>query len=89
MNEIIPIPKNSNQSELCNVLFATKKSINKEWDFDTILEEIDQNSVPNKEDSKKLYRTARAINDHIAKATTIKDFLVVTTTTVTINPNYR
>lgn len=89
MNEIIPIPKNSNQSELCNVLFATKKSMTLEWDFDTICEKSDPNSVPDKKEIEKLYRAARAVNDHIAKETTVKDFLVITKSTVLINPIYR
>lgn len=89
----------SNQAELCKILFASKKSVNKSWETEEVLEGwdypedriYDGNGKLLKENRLKAYQTAEKINTKIMKATEGKiiDLLVYSTKTVSINQKYR
>jgi len=86
LRKVVPIPKNTDQFELCSVIFKNQLSKEKEWSNDEILEKWGSNFE--KSQWRKVYSAAREINQKVATKTTIADLLLVTTKTVQLNPSY-
>lgn len=97
--EIVFKKEDSNQAELCKVLFRDKKSASKIWHTDEILEAwgwtkeliYDKEGKLLKSNRLKAYQSADKLNNKVMKATQgkISDLLVYTTKTVTVNSKYR
>ena len=75
--------RNSNGHYLLKTIFEDK---NKIWEFDEIAD--DWNDEYKKDDWNRYYNAGYAVNEKIAKETTIKDFLAITNKTVGINRKY-
>jgi hypothetical protein len=80
---IISKTRNSNGHYLLKTLFKNKGKI---WEFDEIAE--DWNDEYEKDGWNRYYNAGYAVNEKIAKETTIKDFLDITNKTVAINKKY-
>ncbi len=70
---------------MLEIIFKNKENAGKDWQFSEIAELIDNEADF---DWKKLYNIADAIKKHIAIETGIKDFFMLTTQSVRINPQY-
>jgi hypothetical protein len=81
----IKIQKFSKQYYMLEIIFKNKENAGKDWQFSEIAELIDNEADF---DWKKLYNIADAIKKHIAIETGIKDFFMLTTQSVRINPQY-
>ena len=81
---IITKKEESDPHKLMRTLF---KDVSKTWASDEILEDWGYSFG---EDIKKnkAYQAGKAVNRSIAQETTIKDFLEITTKTISINPKY-
>lgn len=89
----------TNQSELCRVLFKDQKSIKKAWDTDEMLLEwgwaenrvYDEEGRLQKENRLKVYTAASDVNDKVLKATkgAIPYLLTYTTKSVSLTEEYR
>ncbi len=73
----IPIPRDSNQSGICEVVFKNKTSVNKLWNWDEIVEAWGDTD-PEAHHWRRVYNAARTINETVATKTTINDLLIVT-----------
>lgn len=82
----VPIPKNTDQFDLCNAIFKNSSSKQKEWSFDEMFEEWGSNFELSQ--WRKVYNAAREINQKVAAKTMIDNLLLVTTKTVQLNPSY-
>lgn len=74
----------SDPHELLKTIF---KNITKVWSSDEVLDDW-KFDIDKKTPKKKIYFAGLAVNRIIAQETTIKDFLDITTKTVTINKKY-
>jgi hypothetical protein len=89
----------SNQAELCRVLFMNKESIDRSWDTEEVLEAwdypedriYDNGGKLLKENRLKIYQTAEKINNKVMKVTKGKviDLLIYSTKAVSVNQKYR
>ena len=86
-DKTIPIPTNTNQSELCKVIFENKTSVNREWSWDELLvkwgggyEDTDKWRV--------VYNAGREVNKKVAIETGVKDLFIVKKQTIKLNPKY-
>lgn len=75
--------RDSNGHYLLKTIFKDK---NKIWEFDEIAE--DWGDVYGKNDWNRYYNAGYKVNEKVAKETTIKDFLKITSKTVSINKEY-
>jgi hypothetical protein len=80
---LIAKSKNTDQHQLLEVLFEKPDKL---WNYDEIADGM--GTEFKKEEWKKYYNAARAINQKVAEGTTIKDFLVTSAKTVMINKRY-
>lgn len=87
-NKRIEIPKNTNQAELCKSLFSEKDNLDREWDWSEILEDWGETEPDPEKDWRKVYMAAREVNKKVAIETGVKDLLIVTKLTVSLNSNY-
>jgi hypothetical protein len=83
-NKLIPIPRSSNQELLCKSLF---KNLSRQWEWSELLEDWGDEEWT-KEGWRKIYEAARAINEHVAKKTTVEDFLLNSKKVTAVNPKY-
>jgi len=81
---IIAKKEESDPHKLMKTLF---KDVSKTWASDEILEDWGY-SFGEDVKKNKAYQAGKAINRTIAQETTIKDFLEITTKTISINPKY-
>ncbi len=84
--KLIKITKNTDQFYLCKTILKNEKSMAKEWDRDVLAEKLGGNAES--VNWHKIYNAAREVNKKIAVKTSIEDFFIATSTTVTINPQY-
>jgi hypothetical protein len=81
--------KNSDSHYLLDILFKNKEKV---WACDEIWEDpyfhSENKEYDPKTDWRKIYNSARLINEKVAIETTIKDFLNSTKTSVSINKKY-
>lgn len=81
--------KNSDPHYLLAVIFKEKE---RTWAYDEIWEDPyfgrNHTDYNPKKDKNKIYNAAYSVNEKVAKATTVRDFLDITTTTVSINKSY-
>jgi hypothetical protein len=84
----IPISRDTDEEDLCRVVFKNQNSTQRLWYIDEIVEEIgDQpESIPNW--SKKLYQAARRLNCKVAVEVGLKNFLMYSFKAVSVNPVY-
>lgn len=82
----IQIPLNSIEANLCEIIFKNKQSMQKQWSWDLIAE-FSGNEADNKQ-RYVVYRAAKRVRDKVAKKTKIEDFLLVTTQTIQVHPDY-
>lgn len=85
-NHEIPLLPDTNEEMLCRVVFKNKKALIKLWYMDEIVEAMGEGIEQTKYWKRRLYQTARQLNDKIAKETGLKDFIVYTTKTICVNP---
>jgi len=89
---IIQIPSNTNQDDLCRVIFSNKESMITKWEAaDVVNNEAwgEHEEDNHTEFSKKIYNAAHEINIKIATKTGIEDFLLTKPMiTVQVNPRY-
>jgi len=86
----IPIESNSHQFQLCQVLFASNKSVSKVWQVGEIVDAFGE-LIEGMVDywTNRIYHTIRHINNKIAVETGMKKFIWYENQTVMINPKYR
>lgn len=85
MGKEIEIPLNTNLEMVARVVLKNVENMKRKWSWDEIVEE-NRDSI-DLFDDRKIYIAARAINDKVAQATAIKDFLICKpTSTVQLNP---
>lgn len=82
----IQIPHNSDQELLCKVVLRNKQSMLKKWPWDEAVEAW--GDEPDTIGWRKVYNAGRAINDKVAVETATKDFLIVKTKFVQLNPKF-
>ncbi|MCS6956684.1 MAG: hypothetical protein NZM02_02455 [Patescibacteria group bacterium] len=82
--------KESFRAKLLELLTKNEKNIKKNWSWDEIIEEIEGilDETKQKEQKNRVYETGRDINEYIASKTGIRDFLLVNTQNIQINPIY-
>lgn len=81
----IKIQKFSRQYGLLRVIFQDEDATHNDWQFSEISELMDAEA---RFDWKKLYNIADAIRKNIAVETGIKDFFILTTQSLKVNPTY-
>ncbi|HTK33627.1 MAG TPA: PAS domain-containing protein [Candidatus Paceibacterota bacterium] len=81
----VNIQKFSKQYYILDIIFKDFACEEKDWQFCEISEKLD---IEAKFEWKKLYNTANAIRKNIAIETGIKDFFILTTQSIKINPAY-
>lgn len=81
----VKIQKFSKQYSMLRIIFKDFDCTEKDWQFSEISELLD---VQAEFDWKKLYNIADAIRKNIAIETGIKDFFILTTQSLKINPSY-
>lgn len=75
-------------AKLLYVLTNSNSSRKKKWDCGEIYERIEAIDIATKIQSRKVYDTGKNINKRLAEESHISDFLLVTTSTIQINPKY-
>jgi len=87
MGKAIEIPLNTNVEMVARVVLKNVENMRRKWSWDEIVEK-NHESTDNFTQGK-IYTAARAINEKVAKETTIKDFLVTKPIqTVRLNPDF-
>lgn len=86
-DKTIPIPTNTNQSELCKVIFENKTSVNREWSWDELLDKWG-GGYEDTDQWRVVYNAGREVNKKVAIETGIKDLLIVKKQTIKLNPKY-
>ncbi len=81
----IKIKKFSKQYYVLDIIFKDFDCTEKDWQLSEISEQMD---MQGRFDWKKLYNVADAIRKNIAIETGIKNFFILTTQSVKINPHY-
>jgi hypothetical protein len=73
-----------------NVLYlkAIFKDIKKVWNYDEIADSMHEIETYDKNSWNKYYQLGKAINTKVTSATSIKNFLVIKTKNVQVNPKY-
>jgi hypothetical protein len=84
----IPVSPNTNEEQVCKVIFKNKTALEKQWSYDEIVEAMGEGITRTRSWNRKLYQVARQLNDKIAIHAGLKDFIVYTTKTVNINPTF-
>ena len=87
-NKLVTISKSKNTNPY-HLLQTLIKDPMKIWGYDEIHEDWNNLEPYRKTDWEKYYQTGYAVNEKVAKETTIKDFLLVTRTSIRINPKYQ
>ena len=89
MGEEILIPPDTNQDDLCKVVFANKESVTREWSWDEILEKWgEEYGSYTRKDWRKVYEAKREVNQKISSKIGVSDLLIGTTHIVLVNPKY-
>lgn len=83
----VPIPTNTNQSELCKVIFENKTSVNREWSWDELLDKWG-GGYDDMDQWRIVYNAGREVNKKVAIETGVKDLLIVKKQTIKLNPKY-
>jgi len=87
MGKEIEIPLNTNLEMVARIVLKNVENMKRKWSWDEIVEENREDS--SLYDDRKIYIAARAINDKVAQATAIKDFIICKpTSTVQLNPDF-
>jgi len=86
-NNLIYIKPYTKQHDLCNILFASKKSMKKVWEIVDIVEAMGEYEF-NSEWTNKIYNTVRHLNEKIQIKTGIERFILYYNKTVIVNPKY-
>lgn len=87
------LSKASKQKKLCNALFSDKRKVQNGWNMDELLEKIAQrdifsmNRTERTEYKENIRQTAYNLNRNIATQTGTRQFLIISTTRIYINPN--
>lgn len=81
----IQIQRFSKQAQMLTIIFKDDASMHQDWQFSEISEMIDIEVTFN---WKKLYNIADAIRKNIAIETGIKNFFILTTQSIKINPQH-
>jgi hypothetical protein len=81
----IKVRKFSNQYYMLELIFKTPEDLQKDWQYSEIQESIDTAESAN---WKRLYDVVYALNKKILEKTGIKNFFIITTQSVKINPKY-
>jgi len=84
----VQIAKNTDQSELCRVIFGDNESMMKCWSYDEIHKSWKGIDNYNPKSWGKYYHAAYGVNEKVEKATQIKKFLVHTKNDVKVNEIY-
>ena len=86
-NKTILLPVDTNEDELCKIIFGSENSSKKLWDCDQILEKWGEIN-PQRDAWRKVYGAARRVSDKVAKETGIKDLITIKTKVIKVNPAY-
>lgn len=82
---ILISPRAANDSlTLLSILFSDRSKL---WHNDEVMEKWGL-TEGTKTEKRKAYHAGKALNDIIAKKTTVQDFLLINTKTISINPKY-
>lgn len=85
----IAIPKDSNQSAVCNVLFSNKASMKKIWNMDEFVEAMGESLEKIKELAERNYQAIFSINKAIYLSTNIKKLIIIENKkTIFIDPSF-
>ena len=88
----IQIPSNTNQDDLCRVVFFDKESMTKKWEAIDVVNDEAWGEKREDDDTvfrKKVYNAAHEVNIKIATETGLRDFLLTKPMiTVQVNPIY-
>lgn len=85
----IPVPKDTTQEIVCQVVLKNDKAMTKEWSWDEIyLESGVKEETIDAYKPRSIYNAGRAVNSKVAQETTIKDLLDVRMLTIQVNPKY-
>lgn len=82
----IPLKPDTNEEELCRIIFKNKEALEKLWSIDEIVEAMGESIEQTRRWNPKMYQAARQLNNKIARETGFRDFIVYTTKTICINP---
>lgn len=82
----IQIPLNTKQESLCKVILKSREAMEKQWSWDEICEEWE--NEPDENQRGIIYRAGKRVRDLVARKTGIPDFLIVTTKTIQVHPLY-
>lgn len=84
----IPLQPNTNEELLCGIVFKNLTTASRLWNTDEIVEEMGEDIEQTRTWKKRIYQTARQLNEKIVLATGLKEFLVYTMSTLCVNPIY-
>lgn len=82
----IHIPSDTDQEMLCKVVLRNKNAMSRRWNWDDIVEAWGDD--PDTVGWRKVYNAGRGVNEQVATETAIKDFLIVKTKTLQLNPDF-
>ncbi len=85
-NKKINIKLNTDQSELCKVIFQSHNSLKKVWNYDELAKKWGENPIDIK--WRRFYQAGREINKKIAMKASFNDFFICKKTSVSINTLY-
>jgi hypothetical protein len=85
----IKLRGNTNQSDICQIVLKSKKTMQKLWEIEDIIEKMGE-SDSNEDWKRAVYDAVKEINTKILIETkgNIADFFLLTMKTVTVNPKY-
>lgn len=85
----VPIQQDTDQYELCKAILKNDKSKSKLWEHEDMLVSWGEKELSSSKKSQmKVYRAAREINNKVERDAHVMDFLIYTTKTVQLNPNF-
>ncbi len=84
----IPIKINTNEADICRIIFSSKRAINKLWNLDEIVVRLGEvfENAPKWNDF--VYQAVRQINTKILVCTGLENFLIYTDKVLCVNPIY-
>lgn len=88
-NKLVKIRADSNQQQLCSVLFRTKENAMKVWEIDQVVKAFGEYVEDDMSEwIVKITSTIRHLNEKIQQETGIEKFILYDNKTVFVNPKY-
>lgn len=86
MGKEIEIPLNTNLEMVARAVLKNSTNMKRKWSWDEIVQA--NREFPENFTARQIYNASRSINDKVAIETQVKDFLIVKTKSLQLNPKF-